>query len=64
MLLIDKPIVRKENTSILLSTHLHMDGGNGWINNFPNGGELYFSTTEEYGNYLTTESSDCFVVAV
>lgn len=64
MLLIDKPIVRKENTSILLSTHLHMDGGNGWINNFPNGGELYFSTTEEYGNYLTTESSDCFVVSV
>lgn len=27
MLLIDKPIVRKENTSILLSTHLHVDGG-------------------------------------
>lgn len=67
MLLIDKPIVRKENTSILLSTHLQVDGGNEWINkisDFPNGGELYFSTTEEWGNYLTTESSDCFVVAV
>lgn len=63
MILIDKPIVRKENTSILLSTHLHVDGGEK-INNFPNGGELYFSTTEEYGNYLTTESSDCFVVSV
>lgn len=63
MLLIEKPIVRKENTSILLSTHLHVDGVEK-INNFPNGGELYFSTTEEYGNYLTTESSDCFVVAV
>lgn len=29
MLFIDKPIVRKENTSILLSTHLHMTGGGG-----------------------------------
>ena len=64
MILIEKPILRKENTSILLSTHLHVDGGNGWINNFPNGGELYFSTTEEYGNYLTTESSDCFVISI
>lgn len=63
MIKIGKAAVYGEGGLAVLCSHLTVEGENieGWNSE---GEDIYFSTDKEYEQYLTYETSDCFIVAI
>lgn len=62
MIRISKPIVREVDRKVFLVSYMSDNKSKTEVN--PNGEEVFYATTKDYGQYLTNESSDCFVVGI
>lgn len=62
MIRISKPIVREVDRKVFLVSYMSDNKRKTEVN--PNGEEVFYATTKDYGQYLTNESSDCFVVGI